>query len=93
METLHATEPLRVGGVVLIAIQRTRVDSSREFGGFGVSAFAAPRALVIEEGGRWRALDLEGGEIPVEPLLEQVPGLTETVERERARRGSKDTSG
>ena len=44
-----------------------------------IRACAEPRAIVIGEGGRWRALDLNGARIELEPLLEQVAGLSDVV--------------
>ena len=83
METLRATEPLRIDGLCLILVQRVRIDRSQVCGTAWVQACAEPRALVIGEQGRWRALDPEGAETALAPLLEEVGGLADIVQRER----------
>ena len=82
METLKATGPLRIEGVVLIPVQHVRIVPSQGCDGMSFLASAVPRAIVIEEGGQWRAIDLDGAEIALEPLLEQVAGLTEAIQQE-----------
>ena len=89
METLSATEPLRIDDVVLIPVQRVRIVPSQGCDGMSILASAVPRAIIIEEGGHWRAIDLDGAEIALEPLLEHVVGLAEAVQQQtRLRRSS-----
>ena len=83
METLRITQPLHLDGVVLIPVQRVRVEPSQACGGVWVHACAEPRAVVFNAGGHWRALDAHGAELPLGPLLEDVAGLADAVERER----------
>ena len=79
MERLHATHPLRVSGLVLIAVQRVRVEHHGKGGRSWVHVFAEPHALVVVEGGRPRALDPTGADIPLKPLLREAAGLAEAL--------------
>ena len=79
MESLRATKPLRLSGIVLIPIQRVRVERFGGFWGFSIRASAEPHALVIAEEGLWRAIDLKGNDTPLEPLLRETSGLAEAI--------------
>ena len=79
MDGLHMTEPLRLHGVTLIVIQRVRVEASREGSGSSLFAFAKPWSIVTEERGQWRAMDMDGSEMALEPLTKDVEGLASLV--------------
>jgi len=79
VERLEANPPLRVGGRTLVTIQRVRVEHRETGDGAWVGATAEPRALVVVEGGRPRALDALGAEVALEPFLRDVPGLAEVL--------------
>jgi hypothetical protein len=79
VNTLRATEPLRIDGVVVIPVQRVRIEPAHGCGCVCMRACAEPRAIVVDEGTGWRAFDLDGAELPLAPLLEAVAGLAEHV--------------
>ena len=84
METLRATRPLRIDGVVLIPVQRVRVEVSQGCAGVCMHAFADPRAVVVRSHGRWHAIDPAGDALELEPLVREVAGLADALERERS---------
>lgn len=81
METLHATEALRVDDVVLIPVQRVCIEPSRSRASLRIHAYADPRAIVVGQGGRWWALGVDGMEIALKPLLREVAGLANAVQQ------------
>jgi len=82
MDQLVAQAPIRINGVVLIAIQRVRCEASQAFGAHCIDAAVEPRALVVHDGASWRACDLDGRPLEVASMLTEVAGLSELVERE-----------
>ena len=81
METLRATRPIRLARIVLVPIQRIHVE---RLGHRAVHASCTPHAVVVGEEGRWRALGPGGDELELQPLLEEVRGLAETLGDRRA---------
>ena len=84
MERLHAARPLRLSGLVLIPIQRVRLEHCEKRGGYWVHGLAEPYAVVFAERGGWRAIDMAGKKIPLKPLLREAAGLAESIRRVRA---------
>jgi hypothetical protein len=79
--SLRVAEPLDVRGVLLVPVVRVRVEGGREFGCAFVRAAAELRAVVVDEGGRRRALGPDGEALSLEDLLEEVPGLEDALRR------------
>ena len=88
MEVLHATRPLRFDDVVLIPVQRVRVEPFRGPCGLFVRALAVPHAILVGRAGAWRAYDPSGAELVLEDLLERESGLAEALEAAPGPRGS-----
>ncbi len=74
-ENVRAATPVRLGDVLLLAIERVVVRSGRAGRGAWVLAAAEPYALVVRDAGGARAIELDGTAIPLERLREQVPEL------------------
>ena len=78
-ETLEAGQPLTVGGVTLLPIERVAVRAHGKDGCgwvFGSKDFCA---LVLCEAGGIRAVDACAEAVRIEELVEKVPGLGATL--------------
>lgn len=75
METLRAASPLSVGGVTLVAIERTRIRSDIGHAGCWIGAFSEAIAVVVCDAGGVRALAMDSSEIPLDSLIEETPNL------------------
>lgn len=75
METLRAASPVSVGGVTLVAIERTRVRSDIGRAGCWIGAFSEAVAVVVCDAGGVRALATDSSEIDLDSLMENTPNL------------------
>lgn len=75
METLRAGEPVKVGGVTLVPIERTRIGSDAGGAGCWIGAFKEVVAVVVCDDGGVRALTTDSSEIDLESLIEETPNL------------------
>ncbi len=74
-ETVRAGTPLRVGDVILVAIERVVVRSGRAPAGMWATAAVEPQALVVRDARGVRVVDLDGTAPSLERLREAIPGL------------------
>ena len=75
MEMLQAAGPLRVGDVTLVSIERVRLQSASGDAGYWISAFKEVHAVIVRDANGLRALAMDSSEIPLDALIEEVPGL------------------
>lgn len=75
METLRAAGPLRIGDVTLLAIERVRIQSALGDGGCWISALKEVHAVIVSDANGVRALARDSSDIPLDALIEEVPGL------------------
>jgi hypothetical protein len=75
MEALRAVNPLRVGDVTLVPIERVWIRSDRGDAGYWISAFKEAFAIVVCDANGVRALDPDSSEIPLDALIRKTPNL------------------
>lgn len=75
MEMLQAAGPLRAGDVSLVVIERGRLQSASGDAGYWISAFKEVHAVIVSDVNGVRALAMDSSEIPLDALMEEVPGL------------------
>ena len=75
METLRAGEPLRVGNVTIVPIERAGIESDSGVTGSWISAFKEPFAVVVCDAGGVRALAADSSEMPLDALIRETPNL------------------
>ena len=75
MEMLQAAGPLRAGDVSLVVIERGRLQSASGDAGYWISAFKEVHAVIVSDVNGVRALAMDSSEIPLDALIEEVPGL------------------
>jgi uncharacterized spore protein YtfJ len=73
---LVAGGAVRAGGRVLVPVARVWLHAEARWAAGG----REPVAVVVVEADGPRALDLNGAEIPLAPLLEQAEGLAAALE-------------
>ncbi len=74
-ESLRAGRPVRVGAVVMVAIERVVVRADRAGLGIWVTAAVEPHAIVVRDPDGARAVEVDGAALSVDALRESVPGL------------------
>lgn len=76
-ETFRAGPPMTLGNAKLLVIERTVTLAARAGRGLWCWSDSTPHALVLREHGRVvvRAMDADAVPVPLEALLQQVPGL------------------
>ena len=74
-ETLRAGAPLTVGAVSMVPIERVVLHAQAGGSGIWCSVAKEPYALIVRERGDTRAVGIDGAEVSLEELREQVPGL------------------
>lgn len=75
MEVLRATRPLIVGGVTLIAIERTGIQSVRGNAGVWLSGFKQAYAVVVCDANGIHAFDADSTELELGVLMQKIPEL------------------
>ena len=78
-EAVRAGAPVRVGGAVLLPIERILVHAGRGRGLVWSTATKELHALVVRDARGVRALGPDGGPVPLEPLRAAVPGLDDLL--------------
>lgn len=76
MAMLRAGDPVKVGDVTLIPIERTaiRLDPVEHWGWIG--AFKAPVAVVVHDADGIRAMAADSSEIELDTLVKETPNLS-----------------
>ena len=78
-ETLVPGEPCRIGAVVLLPVERARLAGGALGGGRWIYASKEPVAVVVDDAGGVRALDLAGRILSLPVLCQRVEGLAEAL--------------
>jgi hypothetical protein len=78
-ESLHAGEPVAIGDVRLLAIEKISIRSDRGRTGLWVRASKELFAVIVRDPGGMRAYDPYGAAVSVETLAEEVSGLDELL--------------
>jgi uncharacterized spore protein YtfJ len=74
-EVLRAGEPVRVGSLTLLPIERVVVHASAGARTAWFTAAKEPYALVVRDERGVRAIGVGGAEVSLEALREAIPGL------------------
>ena len=80
-EELKAGQPIRVGEITLVPIERTFASCVGMGGGAVVRGSKGLEGIVVVTGKNRNAIDLTGDEVPVDRFLKQVPELARLLER------------
>jgi hypothetical protein len=72
---LVAGPPVRVGPCTVVAVDRVWLRAEDGRRGRWAAGGREPVAVVVRDGSGTRALDMGGGEVGLDALLEQVDGL------------------
>ena len=75
IEEVKAGQPIRVGEMTLVPIERTFVSGVCIEGGAVVQGSKGLAGMVVVSGKSRYAIDLTGEEVPLDRYLEQVPEL------------------
>lgn len=75
MYKLRAGKPMVAGDVILVPIERCFIQSYSGDLGCWLSGLKEPLAIIVYDAIGLRAFDTESAEIPVEPLIRQIPDL------------------
>jgi len=75
MEALRAGKPLMFGDVTLVPVARAAIRSDSGEGGYWLSAFKEPYAVIVRDAGGVRAFAVDSSEIALDALIEEVPNL------------------
>ncbi len=80
MRSLEAGQPLAHGDLTLVPIEETAVVQHRPFdGGFCVSAFKRPVAVVVVHRAAVEAIAVSGDRLDAARMASSVAGLRETL--------------
>jgi len=82
---LRAGEPVAVGDMVVIAVERVSIHASEGDGGRWVAAEKRPVAVCLVADEEVRAFDLDGSELSALWLSDRVPGLKQAIRGGRSR--------
>jgi len=79
MRALRAADPLRVGDVTLVPIERVAVRSENGDRGYWIGAWKEAVAVVVCDAGGFRAFAADSSEISLDALLRETPNLGEIL--------------
>lgn len=75
MAALRAGNPLRVGDVTLVPVERIKILSGSGAAGCWMSAFKEPFAIVVCDAGGLRVLAMDSSGLALGALTEDTPNL------------------
>ena len=81
IEEVKAGQPIRVGDIMLVPIERTFVSCVGMEGGVVVRGSKGLAGIVVVSGRNRYAIDLTGQEVPMDRNLKQVPELVRLLDR------------
>ena len=81
IEEVKAGQPIRVGEITMVPIERTIVTCVGMHGGAAVRGSKDLAGIVVVSGKNRYAIDLTGEEVPVDRYLKQVPELARLLDR------------
>lgn len=76
MDELNAGKPMVAGGVTIVPIERRYFQAVAGDLGYWLSGLKEPLAIIIIDATGIRAYDTAALEIPVAPLIQEIPGLS-----------------
>ncbi len=80
IEEVKAGQPIRVGEMTLVPIERTFVSCVGMEGGAVVQGSKSLAGIVVVSGKSKYAIDLTGEEVPLDRYLDQVPELARLLD-------------
>jgi len=80
-EKIVLESPVRIGEITLITVARKSLRRWSPRRGISFLGFKRPMAVVVVSPSGKRALNLSGEETAIEPLIEEIPGLAEVINR------------
>ena len=81
IEEVKAGQPIRVGEITLVPIERTFVSCVGMEGGVAVRGSKGLAGIVVISGKNRYAMDLTGEEVPMNRYIKQVPELERLLDR------------
>ena len=81
IEEVKAGQPIRVGEIALVPIERTFVSCVGMEGGAVVRGSKGIAGIVVVSGKNRYTIDLTGEELPMDRYLKQVPELARLLDR------------
>lgn len=81
IEEVKAGQPIRVGKITLVPIERTFVSCVGMEGGVVVRGSKGLAGIVVLSGKNRYAIDLTGEEVSINRYLKQVPELARLLDR------------
>ena len=75
MEALRAANPLSIGDVTLVPIERAWIRSDMGDAGYWIGAFKEAFAVVVCDASGVRALAADSSEIALDTLIRKTPNL------------------
>ena len=81
IEGVKARQPISVGEITLVPIERTFVSCVGTVGGAVVRGSKGIAGIVVVSGKNRYAIDLTGAEVPMDRYLKQVPELAQMLDR------------
>ena len=81
IDEVNAGQPIRVGEITLVPIERIFVSCGGMEGGAMVRGSKGLVGIVVLSGKNRYAIELTGEEIPMDRYLEQVPELERLLDR------------
>ena len=81
IEEVKAGQPISVGEIMLVPIERTFVSCVGMEGGAVVRGSKGIAGIVVVSGKNRYAIDLTGEEVPMDRYLKQVPELAQLLDR------------
>ncbi len=81
IEEFKAGQPIRVGEITLVPIERTFVSCVGRDGGAVVRGSKGLTGIMVVSGKNRYAIDLTGEEVPMDHYLKQVPELVRLLDR------------
>ena len=81
IEEVKAGQPITVGELTLVPIERTSVSCVSVEGGAVFRGSKSLAGIVVASGRDRHAIDLTGEEVPIDRYLKQVPELARLLDR------------
>ncbi|MBI2832377.1 MAG: hypothetical protein HYX79_08990 [Chloroflexi bacterium] len=77
----HAGSPLEVAGVTIVPVTEASLSSRQWRNSVAFFCRAHPVSVVVVSPSGKRAIGMDGEEVSLDSLLQEVPGLKETLDK------------
>jgi len=74
-------DPMAIAGITLILVIKLSLNCQPTAGSIFFSGIKQPMNVVVASPSTKKAFDISGGEIPIGPLLKEVPDLVDMLEK------------